>query len=150
MSFGRAVDSDVAAITGLVRTAYQLYVPRMGREPAPMGADFAGLVAAGRVTVARAAGVVMGVMVTEPRLDHLLIGNLAVSDAVRGRGVGGALLRVAESEARELGLAELRLYTNVTMTENLEYYPRRGFREVDRRTEDGFDRVFFVRELPPA
>jgi hypothetical protein len=33
------------------------------------------------------------------------------------------------------------------MTENLDYYPKRGFTVVERRREDGFDRVYFSRVL---
>jgi hypothetical protein len=33
------------------------------------------------------------------------------------------------------------------MTENLKFYPRRGFTEVDRRTEDGFPWVYFRKQL---
>jgi hypothetical protein len=33
------------------------------------------------------------------------------------------------------------------MFENLAFYPRRGFRETGRRTEDGFTRVFFSRPV---
>ena len=36
------------------------------------------------------------------------------------------------------------------MTENLELYPRLGYREVDRREEDGFSRVFFRKRLGPS
>ena len=34
------------------------------------------------------------------------------------------LLDRAEGDAAELGLTEIRLYTNEAMTENLSYYPR--------------------------
>jgi hypothetical protein len=33
------------------------------------------------------------------------------------------------------------------MTENLAYYPRLGFRETDRREEDGYRRVFFEKRV---
>jgi hypothetical protein len=33
------------------------------------------------------------------------------------------------------------------MTENLAYYPRRGFVEIGRRVEDGFRRVYFSKQL---
>jgi hypothetical protein len=33
------------------------------------------------------------------------------------------------------------------MTENLAFYPRLGYEEVDRRTDGGFERVFFVKRL---
>ena len=31
------------------------------------------------------------------------------------------------------------------MTENLKLYPRLGYREVDRKTDEGFERVFFAK-----
>jgi hypothetical protein len=33
------------------------------------------------------------------------------------------------------------------MTENLAYYPSLGFRETDRREEDGYSRVFFEKQV---
>jgi hypothetical protein len=44
-------------------------------------------------------------------------------------------------------LPEIRLYTNEAMTENLDYYPRRGYRETHRATQDGYQRVFFSKAL---
>ncbi|HEX7058445.1 MAG TPA: hypothetical protein VF176_01160 [Solirubrobacterales bacterium] len=41
----------------------------------------------------------------------------------------------------------MRLYTNAKMTENLELYLRLGYREVDRRCELGFERVFLAKRL---
>src|SRR5215472_14407928 len=46
-----ATEDDVARIVEIARAAYIKYVPRMGREPPPMLADFAAEVAAGRVVV---------------------------------------------------------------------------------------------------
>ena len=33
------------------------------------------------------------------------------------------------------------------MTENLAYYPRRGYRETHRSTQDSYHRVFFTKIL---
>src|SRR6516225_7042927 len=55
----RATQDDVARIVEIARAAYIKYVPRIGREPPPMLADFAAEVAAGHVVVieiARAVG----------------------------------------------------------------------------------------------
>ena len=46
-----------------------------------------------------------------------------------------------------MGLPEVRLYTNAAMTENLEYFPRRGYRQTHRAEHDGYDRVFFAKLL---
>jgi hypothetical protein len=55
---------------------------------------------------------------------------------------------VAEDEvAVRLGLRRVHLYTNAKMTANLSIYPRLGYVEIDRRSEDGFDRVYFEKRL---
>jgi hypothetical protein len=41
----------------------------------------------------------------------------------------------------------VRLVTNELMTENLEYYPRRGYAETGRGTQDGYRRVFFSKAV---
>jgi len=50
-------------------------------------------------------------------------------------------------EARRHGPGKLRLYTHAKMTRNLALYRRRGWVEVERRTEHGFDRVYMERWL---
>jgi N-acetylglutamate synthase-like GNAT family acetyltransferase len=142
-----AVADDVPAIAALVRDAYAMYVPRIGRQPAPVTADHAGLVAAGRTSVAEADGAIAGVIVLIPRDDHLLVENIAVAPGMQGRGLGGELMRFAERRAAELGVRELRLYTNALMTENITLYPALGYVETGRRVEDGFSRVYFSKRL---
>ena len=44
-------------------------------------------------------------------------------------------------------MAELRLYTNQLMTENLALYPALGYTETGRRAEDGFARVYFSKRI---
>lgn len=142
-----AVEGDVPAIEALVREAYAMYVPRIGREPAPVTADHAGLVAAGRTSVVEADGEVAGVIVLIPGSDHLLVENVAVSPRMQGRGLGRELMAFAERRAAELGMAELRLYTNQLMTENIALYPALGYTETGRRVEDGFARIYFSKRI---
>jgi len=59
--------------------------------------------------------------------------------------VGGRLLVVDERYAVAAGRREVRLYTNEAMAENLEFYPRSGYRETGRAEQDGFRRVFFTK-----
>jgi ribosomal protein S18 acetylase RimI-like enzyme len=143
----RAEPADLDAIRAIVREAYALYVPRIGREPAPMTADYAALVGAGEVRVATDMDVVVGVLVVRPVPGALHLENVAVGDRARGRGIGRALVAYAENEARELGLPAVELYTNAKMTENLTLYPHLGYTETGRRSEAGFDRVFFSKPV---
>lgn len=142
-----AREDDVAAVENVVRQAYAVYVPAIGREPAPMTADYRRLVAAGETWVAEEHEKVVGVLVVRPQGEALLLENVAVPPAEQGRGLGRALVDFAEQHARELGLGEVTLYTNEAMTENLRFYPRLGYEETSRRVEDGYARVYFRKRV---
>ena len=143
----RAIPSDVAAVERIVRAAFDMYVARIGRQPAPMQADYRAAVASSRVWVIDADGEIAGVIVNEVHDDHLLIDTVAVAPGAQGHGYGALLLARAEDDARELGLPEVRLYTNQAMTENQTFYPRHGYIETARGRQDGFDRVFYAKKV---
>jgi ribosomal protein S18 acetylase RimI-like enzyme len=142
-----ALPDDVAAVTSCVRAAYAGYVERIGREPAPMTADNAALIARGEVWAMHDAGVLVGVLVMRPEPPALFVENLAVLPERQGRGLGRALMVFAEDHARAAGLDNVALYTNQEMTENLRFYAARGYVETGRRSEDGFARVFLRKAL---
>ena len=150
MSIRLANSSDLDSVKGCAEEAYALYVPRMGKEPAPMVADFGAQIEAGQVYVVESDGNVAGFIVLYRRQDHLHIENVAVSPSHQRLGLGRALLSFAEEEAERRSLQAIELYTNVKMTENLELYPRLGYREIDRREEEGFSRVFYRKRLDPS
>ncbi len=138
---------DAVAMTQVARRAYAAYVPRIGGEPAPMKVDYAKTVDDGYAWVAERHDRLVGLLVLHPGEDHMMLENVAVDPEAQGLGVGAQLLRLAEEKAHEQGLPEVRLYTNEAMTENLAYYPRRGYRETHRSTQDGYHRVFFTKIL---
>jgi ribosomal protein S18 acetylase RimI-like enzyme len=143
-----ATAADVEAIAALVEAAYVRYVPRLGRRPSPMDDDHAAHVARGEQhVITEGDGAIVGAVVLIPRPDHLFVDNLAVAPQRQGEGLGRVLLDHAEEEARRRGLGELRLYTNVVMTENLAMYPRLGYEETGRETIGPYERVRFVKPL---
>jgi GNAT superfamily N-acetyltransferase len=139
----RADEIDV--VREIVEQAYLPYVERIGRRPAPMDDDYVVRIRDGLVDVVDHHDEILGLVVLVEEEHALLVENLAVRPASQGQGIGRALLAHAERTAVRIGLVELRLYTNSAMTENLELYSRLGWHEVDRRTEDGFQRVFFTK-----
>jgi hypothetical protein len=73
-----AAEGEAATLHAIAREAYQRYVPRIGREPAPMSADYAAAVRSGQAWVAVDRGEVIGLMVLVAQPDHLLVENLAI------------------------------------------------------------------------
>ena len=142
-----AAAADLAAVRRIVNDAYTPYVARLGKPPGPMRDDYAALIAEGVVTVAERDGVALGLVVLIDRPDHLLLDNVAVAPQHQGQGVGRALLAHAEAEARRRGHAELRLYTNERMVENVATYLRAGYVETGRAEQAGYARVFFAKIL---
>lgn len=149
MEIHRARPEDAPFVREIARAAYKPYVKRIGREPAPMVADFAGLIAAAEVWIAVDFAEILGYIVMRPDGNTLHIENVAVSPPRHGEGVGKALLDFAEAEATRIGISCMNLYTNAKMRENLSLYPRLGWVEVARRTEDGFERVYFEKTVSP-
>ena len=143
-----ADEGDAPAIRQCARDAYARYVAAIGQKPAPMVADFDAAIAAGTVHVAiSATQSLLGFVVFYPEDDHMLLENVAVRPDAAGQGIGKRLILFCEAEARRLSATSVRLYTNEKMVENLSIYPHLGYREVARRREDGFDRVFFEKTL---
>ena len=112
-----------------------------------MLADFAAAIAAGTVHVAVEDDSFQGFIIFMPEGDRMLLESVAVLPEAAGRGVGKALIGFCEAEALRRGLSAVHLYTNEKMTENLAIYPRLGYVEVARRTQDGFQRVFFEKAI---
>ncbi|REN20672.1 GNAT family N-acetyltransferase, partial [Mycobacterium tuberculosis] len=75
----------------------------------------------------------------ETRVGTWEIMNIGVSDELRGRGVGTALLRKASALAAERGANRLEVGTGNSSLRELAFYQRFGFRIV------GVDTDFFVR-----
>ena len=140
--------TDITAIQNCAVGSYEKYVELIGKKPALMVADFKKQVEARIVRVAtNKDGELEGFIVFFPKGDLMFLENVAVSPNHQGKGVGNRLIAFCEDEAKRLDLQAVELYTNEKMTENLTLYPRLGFEEIGRRKEDGFNRVFFRKQL---
>ena len=146
----QARSEDRDGIVACVNAAYATYVPRMGKKPAPMLADYAALIARGVVHVIGAPSAICGVVVCFPAEDHYFLENVAVAPAHQGAGLGHVLMEFVEVQARAGGYHEIRLYTHERMIENIPYYEKLGYVESERRLEEGYHRVFFRKALTPG
>jgi len=141
----QARQADLPAIGRVIAEAYARYLDRMDKAPAPMTTDYGPAIARGEVWVVGEP--IIGVIVLVAESDSLLVENVAVSPAAQGTGKGRQLMNFAELHAIRCGLSRLTLYTNEIMTENLAIYARLGYREVARRTQDGYRRVYLDKLL---
>jgi ribosomal protein S18 acetylase RimI-like enzyme len=139
--------ADVTTVTAVVNEAYSIYVARNGKIPGPMRDDYARLVAEQRVHVLEDAREVVGLVVLIPKQDAMLLDNVAVLPHAQGRGFGVQLIRFAEAQALAGGFAEIRLYTQDVMVENLALYARLGFVETHRAEELGLNRIYMSKAL---
>jgi ribosomal protein S18 acetylase RimI-like enzyme len=143
----QATPKDRAVVETIVRDAYSIYLDRMDKPPGPMLNDYGALIDQGAVSVLDEDGDVRAILVLLPQANHLLLDNIAVRSDRQGMGLGRQLIAFAEAEARRLSFDDLRLYTHVTMVENIALYTRLGFVETGRGRENGYDRVFMTKRL---
>lgn len=136
-----ATAEDVPQVKAVTDAAYRHYIDRIGRAPRPMTADHGGYVAAGLVYVTGSP--VSGVLVLLPGEGHLMLESIAVHPDAQGTGTGRALLGFTERRAVELGLPEVRLYTNALMWENQALYERVGYSVTERGVEGPYDLVHY-------
>jgi ribosomal protein S18 acetylase RimI-like enzyme len=143
----RAKAEDVFAIKLMVDAAYSKYIERLGKLPAAMNSDYDKLLETQNVSVLRLGGCVVGSILLSRDGDAIKVNNLVVDPSAQGRGYGRALMDYAEYMARAQGLAAVTLFTNEKMHENIALYMKIGFTETGRKAEDGFNRVFFRKNL---
>lgn len=150
LSITKATDEDVPIIQSMVEAAYTKYIDRIGKRPAPMDENYHQAINTRTVLVLRGGDdQVVGatVLKIEQSLDSVKVDNLVVHPAAQGRGYGRVLMDYAEDVARSQDYRALTLHTNVKMYENLGVYLKMGFFETERKHEDGFDRVYFRKNL---
>lgn len=142
-----AEDEDAPTVAALVDAAYRPYIDRIGFPPRPMLDDYTQVIHHSRVTVAETQATIVGVIVLNADGEGFFIDNVAVHPSQRGRGVGKALLQLAEAEARRAGFDSIYLYTHEKMTENIALYSRIGYEEYGRRDQEGSSLVYMRKRL---
>jgi SAM-dependent methyltransferase/GNAT superfamily N-acetyltransferase len=142
----QATAADLPAVQHVISAAYDKYLSRMDRPPAPLLRDYGSAVRGGTVWVTGSP--IVGLISLIPADGVLLIENVAVHPDHQGTGLGRRLMEFAEQQARRRGMQRLALYTNEVMTENQAIYAHLGYRVTDRRSEAGYRRLYFEKTLP--
>lgn len=123
-----AEPSDVPAITQLVeQLGYPASEADIAHRLDQLQAD-----PRHRVVLAVRGDAVLGFIAAEQRLiletgKFVEIVGLVVAAGARKQGIGGQLLAVAESWARERGMASIRVRSNTARIESHPFYERHGY-----------------------
>ncbi len=127
-----ATPADHPAVVRIERAAGELFrgvdMPEIADDE-PIDADaFARVAAAGGALLWELDGVAVGYLLLEALDDTAHIEQLSVDPASGRRGIGTALLAVADEWARERGLSAVTLTTFRDVPWNAGFYARRDFR----------------------
>jgi ribosomal protein S18 acetylase RimI-like enzyme len=154
MKIRRAGPDDGNTVQRMSSDAYTpAYMAVLGTIPKPATEVYGPRIQDGEVWILEIEGEPTGIAVLEENIDHLLIYSIAVKPDAQGKGYGTALLNFADQRAVELGLHEVRLYTNERMERNLGLYRRHGFVDVGKRphpSRSGQVLIDMVRRLQPS
>ncbi len=131
--------------TALIAAAYAPWRARLDDLP-DVTDGVAADIAEGPTLVAVLGGTLAGIAISRVEGGVLHLANLAVAPEAGGRGVGSALVRAVEAEARDRGIAMLRLATHVRMEGNVGFYERLGWHVTDRAG----NKVLMARHLPSS
>jgi len=123
-------------ILNMIHSAFAGFDPPSGVLDETV-ADIAACQRAGFVLVAQSGKEFVGSMFCECKGDALYLRRLAAAPAWRKRGVGRALLKTAEDEARHIGAKRLTLRVRVTLPDNLAYFKIAGFGQTGEGQDPG-------------
>jgi hypothetical protein len=84
-----AETGDVPQMQAIARDAYSVYVEKMGRDPAPMHADFHTHISKDTVFVAMSGGDIAGYVILCNINDEWWLDNIATSPSHRGQALAG-------------------------------------------------------------
>ena len=129
----KAIPEDSDSLKKCMASAYSIYQDRMrGVRLPPMDADYLSEIKNYPTWIIESEGTILGGLTMVFENDHAAIANVAVNPKFQGQGIGGELIRFAESKARERSYSELRLATHVMLDENINLYRHLGWVETGR------------------
>ena len=124
---------DSGGLQECMESAYSSYQDRMsGERLPPMDIDYFLEIKDFPTWVAEFSGKIVGGLTMMFEDKYASIANVAVHPEFQGQGLGGGLLKFAETVAKEKNYSELRLATHILLTENVSLYLHLGWKEIDR------------------
>jgi N-acetylglutamate synthase-like GNAT family acetyltransferase len=144
MLFRIANLEDHKIIMAIAQKAYEKYIERMGKEPAPMRPviqkeDVVFVYEDNKQVIAFAILVKIN--------DQIILDSIAVDPPHQKKGIGNNFIKFIEEYLMEQKVNKYQLYTNEMMFENIDWYQKIGFKIFKKVTEKGFNRIYFEKQL---
>jgi RimJ/RimL family protein N-acetyltransferase/GNAT superfamily N-acetyltransferase len=137
LKLNRVNPADHAEIRAFQEMAYARNQEILGVKPLPLKWDYAAIFNETEIWAVRNKGELVGVLILRPREDDLYLESVATLPQVQGGGYGNAMLNATEFRARDFGYGAIRLITGEKLTQNVDWYLRKGFHvEELERTAD--------------
>jgi len=138
-----ATVADATAIAAVIAASFAQYrgqlVPESGAFRETADSVAADLSKGAGAIVAERNGEMLGCVLVEEMEGDLYFGRLSVLPSARGLGLARLLIDAVEVEARQRGLAGVRLGVRVVLTGNQRLFQSLGYRETSREAHPGFD-----------
>lgn len=128
-----ATAEDADGLKNCMRSAYSAYRERMGGQKLPpMDVDYLSEIKHYPTWVVESQGKIVAGLIMVFDNKQASIANIAVDPGCQGQGIGGALMKFAESQAGQNSFSELHLATHVLLKENISLYQHLGWKETGR------------------
>ena len=138
--------ADASSLERCMHAAYTPYLARLGnRRLPPLDADYAAEIRDFPCWVVDSPRGIIGGLIMNFGPEPASIANVAIHPGFHGQGIGGVLMRLAESAAVEQKRDRLQLATHRKLHENLSLYRHLGWCEIGRQG----DRVLFEKTITP-
>ena len=144
MLFRKAKLEDHKIIMAIALKAYEKYVERMGKEPAPMRPI---IQKEDVVFVCEDNKQVIAFAILVKINDQIILDSIAVNPPHQKKGIGNNFIKFIEQYLMEQKVNKYQLYTNEKMFENIDWYQKIGFKIFKRETEKGYNRIYFEKQL---
>ena len=139
-----ATPEDSTGLKNCMESAYATYQERMdGVRLPPMDVDYLSEIKNYPTWVVESERSILGGLIMVFENNHASIANIAVDPKFQGQGIGGGLMKFAESKARENNFSELHLATHILLDENISLYRHLGWEETGRDES----RVFMKKKI---
>ena len=144
MLFRKAKLEDHKIIITIALKAYEKYVERMDKEPAPMRPV---IQKQDVVFVCEDNEQVIAFAILVKINDQIIPDSIAVDPSHQNKGIGNSFIKFIEQYLMEQKVNKYQLYTNEMMFENIDWYQKIGFKIFKKVTEKGFNRIYFEKQL---